>query len=354
MNPLIPAPDTLPVSWGYFQGLLMLMFPIHLLLMNAMIGCVALSLYALKKGGETDKRLAHELAKALPFLIAFAINFGVAALLFLQVIYGNFFYASSVLMAVFWLSVPLILLVAYYAAYLYDFRFAALEEGGRLLAAMVLAIFLAVAFFFTNNTTLMLEPHRWAAYFLHPGGTVLNVGSAAMWPRYLHFVTGGLAMGGLFVALYGRFKGRGDPELGERAVGLGMNLFTGLTLLQIGVGLWFLVSLPGTVMHLFLGGGGTATLLFAVGVTLALAALWAGYKRRVAMSATLAIPLVFVMTFLRDVVRSGYLKPFFTPETLRVLPEYSPLLLFVVTLVTGVATIVWMLRKTALLYRNGV
>ena len=116
MNPLIPTPDTLPVSWGYFQSLLMLMFPLHLLLMNAMVGCAALSLYALMKGGETDKRVAHELAKALPFLIAFAINFGVAALLFLQVIYGNFFYASSVLMAVFWLSVPLILLVAYYAA----------------------------------------------------------------------------------------------------------------------------------------------------------------------------------------------------------------------------------------------
>lgn len=354
MNPLIPTPDTLPVSWGYFQSLLMLMFPLHLLLMNAMVGCAALSLYALMKGGETDKRVAHELAKALPFLIAFAINFGVAALLFLQVIYGNFFYASSVLMAVFWLSVPLILLVAYYAAYLYDFRFAALGAGGKWLAAMVLAIFLAVAFFFTNNMTLMLEPHRWTAYFHNPGGTVLNAGNAAMWPRYLHFVIGGLAMGGLLVALYGRFRGRRDPELGARAVGLGMNLFAGLTLLQILIGLWFLASLPSTVMRLFLGGSGTATVLLAVGVTLALAALGAGFKQWVVMSAALAIPLVFVMAFLRDVVRSGYLEPFFRPETLRVAPEYSPLLLFVVTLLAGVATIVWMLRKTALINRNGV
>ena len=107
-------------------------------------------------------------------------------------------------------------------------------------------------------------------------------------------------------------------------------------------------------MRLFLGDSGTATILFAVGVTLALAALGAGFKRRVVLSATLAIPLVFVMTFLRDVVRSGYLEPFFSPETLRVAPEYSPLLLFVVTLMAGVATIVWMLRKTALINRNGV
>jgi hypothetical protein len=354
MNPLIPNPDTLPVYWGYFQGLLMLMFPLHLLLMNAMIGCAALSLYALMKGGETDKRLAHELAKALPFLIAFAINFGVAALLFLQVIYGNFFYTSSVLMAVFWLSVPLILLVAYYAAYLYDFRFAALGKNGGAMAALVLAIFLAVAFFFTNNMTLMLEPHRWSAYFRNPGGTVLNTGSVAVWPRYLHLVIGGLAMGGLFVALYGRFKRQREPELGARAIDLGMNAFTGLTLLQIGIGFWFLVSLPRAVMLLFLGGDRTATALFAVGVTLALAALAAGFTRRVVTTAALAIPLVFVMGFLRDLVRIGYLKPFFTPETLKVAPEYSPLLLFIVTLLAGVATILWMLRKTAMLYRNGI
>jgi hypothetical protein len=354
MNPPIPFPDTLSLSWGYFQGLLMLMFPLHLLLMNAMIGCAALSLYARMKEGETDKRLAHELAKVLPFLIAFTINFGVAALLFLQVIYGNFFYTSSVLMAVFWLSVPLILLVAYYAAYFYDFRFAALGKNGGPMIALVLAIFLAVAFFFTNNMTLMLEPHRWGAYFRNPGGTILNAGSPSMWPRYLHFVTGGLAMGGLFVALYGRFKERRDPELGGRAVDLGMNVFTGLTLVQIGVGLWFLVSLPRATMLLFLGGGRTATALFIVGVALALAALAAGFKRRVVASAALAIPLVFVMAFLRDAVRGGYLKPFFAPEALKVSPEYSPLLLFIVTLMAGVATIVWMLRKTAMVNRNRI
>lgn len=222
------------------------------------------------------------------------------------------------------------------------------------MVALVLALFLAVAFLFTNNTTLMLEPNRWSAYFRNPGGTILNAGSPSMWPRYLHFVTGGLAMGGLFVALYGRFKGRRDPELGARAVEVGMNTFAGLTLLQIGVGLWFLISLPRAVMLLFLGGGGTPTALFAVGVTLALAALVAGFKRRVATSTVLAIPLVFVMAFLRDVVRGGYLKPFFTPGTLRVVPEYSPLLLFIVTLLAGVATIAWMLRKTAMLYRNRI
>ena len=63
MNGLIPSPDTLPVAWSWLQGLLMLVFPLHLLLMNAMLGFAAISLYARIQGGETDERLAHELAR---------------------------------------------------------------------------------------------------------------------------------------------------------------------------------------------------------------------------------------------------------------------------------------------------
>ena len=352
MNAPIPFPDTLPVAWSWFQGLLMLMFPLHLLLMNAMLGFAAVSLYARMKGGETDERLAHELAKALPVLIAFAINFGVAALLFLQVIFGQFFYTSSVLMAVFWLSVPLILIIAYSAAYLYDFRFATLGKRGGLLIALTLIGFLGIAFIYTNNNTLMLEPQRWVAYFSNRGGTMLNTGSAATWPRYLHFMTGGFAAGGLFVALFGRFKERRDPPLGARAVELGMNLFTTLTLLQIVVGFWFFIALPRAVMLLFLGGSVTATALLAVGLALALAALAAGFKRSVVLSAALTIPLIFVMAFMRYAVRTGYLKPFFTPDMLKVAPEYSPLVMFFIILMVGIVTIVWMLRKTARVYRT--
>ncbi len=352
MTPPIPAPDVLPAAWGWFQGLLMLMFPLHLLLMNAMLGFAGISLYCLLKGGETDRRLAHELAKGLPVIIAFAVNFGVAALLFLQVIYGQFFYTSSVLMGAFWLGVPLILIIAYYAAYIYDFRFQALGKAGALLAALALALFFAIAFLFTNNSTLMLEPLRWNDYFGHRGGTLLNAGSGATWARYLHFLTSALAVGGLSVAVFGRWKARRDPGLGRRAVEIGMHAFTMLTLLQLGLGTWYLLALPRNVMLLFMGGGAAATALLAVGIALTLVALWAGFRRRVALSAVLAVSLVYVMAFMRDVVRDGYLKPFFAPETLPVTPEYSPLLLFVVTLVLGAAVIVWMLRKTAEVYRD--
>lgn len=351
MNPLIPAPDAIPVAWGYFQVLLMLTFPIHLLLMNTVLGASAVSLYGRLQGGETQLRLAHELAKILPTLIALTINFGVAPLLFLQVLHGHLLYTSSVLMALYWLSVPLILIVAYYAVYLYDFRFASLGKRGLFLIAPALAIFLAIPFIFTNNMTLMLEPQQWTAYFGNRGGTVLNTGSPALWPRYLHFVTGGMAVGGLFVALFGRIKGKRDPLLGELAVRLGMNLFTALTLLQIMVGFWFLISLPLPVKLLFLGGSPHQTALLAVGLLLALLALGAGFRRNVLLSAALLAPLGYVMVFVRDAVRTGYLKPFFDPGMLQVVPQYSPLILFAVTLIAGIGTIVWLLLKTVGIYR---
>ncbi len=350
----IPAPDTLPAAWGWFQGFLMLMFPLHLLLMNAMLGFAVVSLYALLKGGKTDRRLAHELAKALPVVIAFAVNFGVAALLFIQVILGHFFYTSSVLMAVFWLSVPLLLIVAYYAAYIYDFRFESLGKAGAVPIALASAIFFVIAFFFTSNTTLMIEPLRWSGYFSDPGGTLLDAGSGAVWARYLHFVTSGLAVGGLSVAVFGRWKARHDPPLGERAVKIGMHLFSMLTALQLGLGAWYLVSLPRPVMLLFMGGGKAATALLVAGLALTLAVLVTGFLRKVALSAGLAVPLVYVMAFMRDAVRSGSLKPYYAPETLAVAPvvEYSPLVLFVVTLVLGAAVIAWMVRKTVEVYRD--
>ena len=345
MNPLIPTPDVLPAAWGWFQGLLMLTFPLHLLFMNAMLGAAGISLYARFRGDAAHTRLAHDLAKALPLLVAFTINFGVAPLLFLQVLYGHFLYTSSVLMAVTWMSVPLVLIVAYYAIYLYDFKFAALGRAGILPIALALGIFLYIAFIFTNNMTLMLEPEKWAAYFSQRGGTLLNTGSPTLWPRYLHNVIGGMAVGGLFVAAFGRWKGRKDPEAGALAVRLGLKLFTTLTMVEILVGFWFLLSLPVPVLRLFMGGSGLATALLGLGAGLALLVLSAGSKGNVPLCVGLTVPLVYVMAFMRDVVRSGYLRPVFTPASLKVAPQLSPLALFGVTLVGGLLVIAWMLKQ---------
>jgi hypothetical protein len=345
MNTLIPAPDTIPVAWGYFQFLLMLMFPLHLILMNAMVGSTAIAAYACLKRDEIRKSLAHELAKAIPLLIALTVNFGVAALLFLQVLYGNFFYTSSVVMGAFWITVIPLLIIAYYGAYIFKFRFLSLKNKSLAIVLPTLVIVLFVAFVLSNNMTLMLNPAHWGIYFQRPAGTSLNLADPALFPRYLHFIIGALAVGGLFVALFGRFRKTLRADVRAAAENIGMKVFTFLTGVQIVTGFWFLSSLPRKVMVLFMGGNVIATLLLFSGLSLALSALIAGTKRKVYVCAWLVFPLIYVMASIRDMVRSGYLKPYFSPDSLQVVPQYSPMFMFFTVLFVGLVTIAWLLRK---------
>lgn len=345
MHPLVPTPDAIPVAWGWFQFLLLLTLPLHLLLMNAMVGSAAMAMIARLSPAEPSRRLAHELAKILPFLVAFTVNLGVAPLLFNQVLYGHFLYVSSVLMAVFWLAVIPLLILAYYALYLYDFRFNKAGSPGTLLLAFALLVFSVIGFIFTNNMTLMLDPLKWTAYFSNDSGTILNLGDPSLIPRYLHFMVGALAVGSLAVAVFGKIKQRRDRDLAAVAIRLGMRSFAWLTLAQVAIGAWFLVSLPREVMLLFMGRDGLATGIFTLSLVLVLLVLVSGFKKKVYASAGLAAGLVVLMSILRAYVRTGFYKPYFSAADLTVVPQYGPMVLFFVTLLAGLACIAWMLKK---------
>ncbi len=351
MNPatLIPAADPLTVPSGWFQFLLMLTFPLHLLAMNALLGTALTALAAHLLPGQPYRRLSHELAKALPFLVAFTVNLGVAPLLFLNVLYGNLFYTSTILMGLFWLAVIPLVIIAYYLLYLYDFRFRQLGNGAMFVLLAVLALLLLVGFVFSNNMTMMIAPAGWNRWFTTPGGTLLNLADPTLLPRYLHMMTGALAVGGLCAALYAKIALKDDPETAAAGIRLGMGLFSWLSLLQVVLGVWFLTRLQPAVLRLFMGGSGSATALLTIGLLMALAALMAGFRHQVGLAAGLTLPLLYVMAFMRDTVRTGALAPYFSLDKVPVTSQvqWSPLVLFLVTLVLGLAVIAWMLGKVA-------
>jgi hypothetical protein len=344
MMPMIPTPDSIPTSWGFFQFFLLLTFPLHLFMMNALIGSSVVAIYAHLKGTEKSKNLAYELAKVIPLLIALAVNFGVAPLLFLQVLYGHFIYSSSILMGLFWIMVIPMLIVAYYAAYWYDFKYVSLGRTGILVITFAFMVFLWIGFMLSNNMTLMLHPESWGQYLQNSAGTLLNTGDIVLWPRYFHFMIGGTAVGGLFVALYGRFLSRRDPVLGDYAVRIGMKVFLLLTCLQIAVGIWFLLSLPTNQMLLFMGGSPLATLSFASALILMIVSLVSAYRDKPYTTLASLAGLIYLMSFMRDFVRRGYLQDYFSPGMLKLVPEYSPLVFFLGTLIVGVGLVAWMIR----------
>ena len=52
------------------------------------------------------------------------------------------------------------------------------------------------------------------------------------------------------------------------------------------------------------------------------------------------------MTFLRSWLRAGYLQDVFTLDQLQVVPQYSPMVFFFITLVAGIFCLGWLIRKT--------
>ena len=350
----IPSPDTIPVAWGWFQFLLLLTFPIHLLAMNAMVGGLAIGVVQQIRGGREREELAHRIAVALPLVVAFVVNFGVAPLLFLQVLYGHFAYTSSILMGTFWIMVIPILIVGYYGAYLYDFRYRYLGKAGVVVALISLAIFLIIGYFFSNNMLMMTLPEKFGYYFHHMDGTLLVSGNEQFLPRYLHMMGGGLAVGGLFVAALGRFRAREDYALAEHAQKVGMNVFSWLTCVNIAIGIWYFLTIERSTMMLFMGQNLLATLCFAVALLLAIHVVVAGFRKKLWSAFGGVVVLVYLMTFIRTWVRSDYLREFFTLGQLEVIPEYSPMIFFFVVLVLGACCIGWMLKVTASALKDGI
>jgi len=346
MNPaaLIPTPDAIPVPWGWFYVLLMVTFLLHILVMNAMLGGGIIALISALRPGQQNTLLTKELSYKWPYTIAFAVNMGVAPLLFMQVLYGQFIYSSSLLMAVWWFSIFGLLILAYYAAYIYDFKFDALGNLRIFVLEFSLLILLFIGFMFSNNMTLMLHPEKWHAYFANGHGTLLNWSDITLYPRYLHFVVGSVAIAGLFFALIGHFHFSKSAVEKETLVSRGLEYFTYATVVQIFVGIWFFVALPGHIMKAFMGGDSYATLLLLVGIILAFAALYSGFKKRVMTTSWLALATLIVMIFMRDLVRRFYLNPYFKLSDLVVEPQYSPLIFFLATFVVGIIMIGYLLK----------
>lgn len=347
MNPaIIPQPDTIPAGWGLFQFLLLLTFPLHLLAMNAMVGGLVVAIAQYFKGGELQRKLAHRIAIMLPLVIAFVVNFGVAPLLFVQVLYGQFMYTSSILMGAFWIMIIPVLIIAYYGAYLLDFKFVALGGVAPFLGILVLLLFMVIGFLFSNNMLLMSLPEQFHSYFDHKAGDMLIYGRGEFWPRYLHMMLGSVAVGGLFAGLLGRYKAAENSELKIHCEKVGLRFFTLFTAINIGIGFWYLLSLPKEQMMVFMGGNYPATFVLVLGILLAFSALYCSFRGKFWLTFSHLIGLVVVMVFIRSWLRSSYLSEYFTLDQLELVPQSSPLVFFVITLLFGLATIGYLLKKT--------
>jgi hypothetical protein len=335
---IIPAADTIPVHWLWFEVLLIFTFFIHMILMNFILGGSLLTVWDLIRG-----KMEKKASGSIPTLIALTVNFGIPPLLFVQVLYGHLFYSSSVMLAVPWILVIPVLILAYYCAYLFVKKSDRAPGWSKLFLVVTSLFLLYIAFVLVNNNTLAIRPELWGIYFENPGGWNLNLSEPTLWPRYLHFILAALGIGALGRAIFYRFS---KLEEEDKSVQMKRNLkiFGWITLIQMGVGTWFWLSMPSEIWKLFMGASLFATVLMVLGWLLTLLILHSAFTGRLNGSMILGALMVLLMVIIRDIARVAYLDDLFHPDQLVHVKEISPLIVFLIIFVIGLLALYYMIR----------
>lgn len=360
MSGNVPYPDPLPLAAPHWllTGLLLLTFLLHIIPMNLVLGGSVLVFqqrWQARRGDESAREISRWLVRMLPTAVAATVSFGVAPLLFVQVLYGRLLYTSSILIGWPWLMVIPILILAYYGTYLVAFRSEERSRGSLLLIGGVSAfLFLVIAFIYSNNMSLMLRPEIfYGKYSNDPSGLNLNLGDPTLFPRYLHMLVGALAVTGLAVA----FRGLHLEKKGQSAEGIvqrGNLLFLGSTGLNFILGTVFLLSFPREMLLQMVRASSPGTLALLAGFFLGLVAMGfsvlALQKKNRSLGlygAAGALLLTLVsMVILRDRVRALMVSDQMAAVEW-IQPQWSTILLFALLLIAALGLVGWMVIQLA-------
>jgi hypothetical protein len=348
----VPMPGFDPAGYPLPEWLLQILFNVtlalHLAAVYFTLGSCLLYLWCRARGGEHNLAISRTLGSCLPLGMSYLVTLGIPPLLFTQVIYGQQFYSSSVLMAGYWIQVPFVVILAYLCFYTHK-----LTRDSRpgiqtwlILAAVPLMFY--VGFIYSNNVTLSMLPEKWlAVYNSHPDGFVLSHGESSVHARLLLFLAPVFCVPALALLFIGAFwKDTGSKVRGDVAHRLALGSYwLGTILTALGL---LLVSrrLPPAILDTVLTLPLYRCLLASSVVLLVLSAVVvsiAVYKATrvfAVLASLLLVGALISLLFLRDFVRREYLKPFFDPAAVPVVGQWGTFFLFLVIAVAGIAFLV--------------
>jgi hypothetical protein len=348
-------PTPLPAAVWLLEVLLVLGFVLHILAINGVLGATLIGLWTRWFGKTPEhRRLSDSLMHSTTSLLSPAITFGIVPLLFIQVLFGNFFYTSSVLIAWPWFMVVALLLLAYYSLYIGSWRKNRSSKLIDLSVFLALAIFLLIAFLFVNNMTLLLTPERWfAMYIADPTGMRLNLSEQTLIFRYSHMLFAAFGVGSLFVVALGLFHFKKEPDYGRFLIEQGGRWFICITGLAMVAGFGFLFSLPAPVRQLFLGQNALGSISLLLGISLGLLAIFAMSSalqtkdpRGGALAAVILAPVgVVFMAIVRDRLRDAFIGPYLQAAPLSVRYQVGPMIIFFTLFVLGLLFVAYMFLR---------
>lgn len=359
MPAMLPAPDSIgiPAPPALLQLLSVLTYALHTPFVGVALGGTALAVAGATGARRRDAEaalafcvLSAHLAQALPVAMAFPITTGVAPLLFVQVLFGQFFYTASVFVGWTWISVIAALMLGYYALYLWSARRRVAERAPNWSLLVTLAALLWTAFALVTNMSLYPHPERFPELF-NFSGTALNVSEPTFLARYLHALLNFVIIGASYVLAVGHVAARASVQAARGIRRFALKWLVGALLAQGAVSAWCWAVLPEALKQGGLSVTGTAVALSggvlmltgwlsaerAAGDGSPAAMRWAvlGMLGTVAMASGLAVA--------RHGVRMASLAPYLQPEAWKLSSQWPQFILFVALLLSGLAFVGYLL-----------
>lgn len=351
---IIPAPDPLgyPVPAWILQALSYFTLTLHLLAMNFTIGGSVILLWSMFSKKPDNKDIGRFFGAGLPLGVSYIVTLGIPPLLFVQVLYGQFFYSSSVLLGSFWIQVIPVLLLAYTGYYYHKFLRDTRPRLQWLVILASLILLLYVGYIYVNNLTLAMSPEKWSGlYKAYPGGGTLHHGEPTIHSRLLLFLSGAFAVAGIALIWRGaKFIKWGWQELGRKSQQKGFKIFL------ISIPIWIIAAIGvyfsrpdeiSTMLSL-----DNSKLLLGIGIVSAVVATLFAFlavgKRGLIfplISSLGVFGAVLSMVIFRDTVRIKELGPGFDLSAIPVNYQWGMFIIFVVTLVVGLAFLIFTFVK---------
>lgn len=306
---------------------------LHFAAMNFLLGGLLVLLLG-RFGDRQNSPTVRRMATLLPSAMAATITFGVAPLLFLQLVYHRQAYAAAIVSAWFWLLILVVALAVYYLLYAVAPHGPDPRPRRPGLLWLALAGFLYIVFTYVSVFSLAERPElTHALYAANQSGWTLNPELGHTVPRWLHMVLGAMTVGAFWVGVVGR-----DDAVASRVAG---GFYLGGMVAASLAGAIYLVTLGPALGPLAFGPG---IWWLAVAVLLAYSSTLSFLRRRFVTAGALLGTSLLGMVTVRHLVRDLQLAAHFDPATLPVQPQWSVFVLFLVCFVLAAGLLVVMVR----------
>ncbi|MCS6989364.1 MAG: hypothetical protein NZM06_07595 [Chloroherpetonaceae bacterium] len=352
-----PSPDPIPLPapvW-LFKVLNVVTLALHFVALEILIGglliVAVLNYFGAREGASLRlNQAAHLMARRLPIVMTYVINLGVPPLLFTQVMYGQALYTSSILIGLWWFSVIVMLMIAYWLLY----KVAERVEARRNAWLMALGAWLFVGFIariYSTNFTLMLRPEDWQGLYEQSAlGAVLPMNDPTTTPRWLTMLAGGFAVAGVWMIWLSTMS-KASEDVGAYLNALGGKIALVAFALQLGAGYWVYLAQPDAVKERL--GSQTFYLVSGYGwvaltaVLMALSALAIVKKPSPMLSwsgAAAALLAMLAMVNCRDGIRDvTLLSKGFDVWERNIVTNWSVVAIFLALFVVGLGVLGWLI-----------